>query len=201
MEDLETVEFGDTLGAIADQNLTRCSPVCFTGTEEDRAEQHDQGTIDEVLEDQDKREEGDTLEEANREADLLKQIPSPGHPESEKERLASRLRLSCRTHVAIRRQHRNLDICQKEHSCRCHVLPELHKITSTQPRLFDARDAFTRSRCLKHTQGVTTSFLQVQSRSGGRCVRDRRLSWHSILNPECCLYGNYVPSSKDCERV
>ena len=47
--DLETVEFADVLGAIAeDQHLTRCAQVCFTGTEEDQAEQRDHGTIDEV---------------------------------------------------------------------------------------------------------------------------------------------------------
>ena len=44
VEDLETVEFADVLGAIAeDQHLTRCAQVCFTGTEEDQAERRDQG--------------------------------------------------------------------------------------------------------------------------------------------------------------
>ena len=59
MEDLETVEFADVLGAIAeDHHLTRCAQVCFTVAEEDQAEQHDHGTIDEVLGDQDTEEEG-----------------------------------------------------------------------------------------------------------------------------------------------
>ena len=50
VEDLETVEFAGVLGAIAeDQHMTRCAQVCFTGTEEDQAEQCDHGTIDEVL--------------------------------------------------------------------------------------------------------------------------------------------------------
>ena len=50
VEALETVEFVDVLDAIAeDQHLTRCAQVCFTGTEEDQAEQRDQGTIDEIL--------------------------------------------------------------------------------------------------------------------------------------------------------
>ena len=54
VDDLETIEVADLLGAIVeDQNLTRCAQVCFAGTKEDQAEQHDQGTIDEVLEDQD----------------------------------------------------------------------------------------------------------------------------------------------------
>ena len=50
----------------------------------------------------------DVLEEADREADLLEQIPLPGHPESVRERLASWLRLPRRARVAIRRLHRNL---------------------------------------------------------------------------------------------
>ena len=38
------------LGAIAeDQHLTRCAQLCFTGAEEDQAEQHNHGRIDEVL--------------------------------------------------------------------------------------------------------------------------------------------------------
>ena len=54
VEDLEAVEFADVLGAIAeDQHLTRCAQVCFTCAEENQAEHHDEGTIDEVLGDQD----------------------------------------------------------------------------------------------------------------------------------------------------
>ena len=93
-DDLEAVEFADVLDSIAeDQHLTRCAQVCFTGTEEDQAERHDQGTIDEIPEDQDMEEGGCVLEEADREADLLEQMPLPGYPESEKERQASWLRL------------------------------------------------------------------------------------------------------------
>ena len=104
VDDLETVEFADVLGSIAeDQHLTRCPQVCFTDTEEDQAERHDQETIDEVLGDQDMEEGGDVLEEADREADLLEQMPLPFHPESEKERLASWLRLPRRARVAITR--------------------------------------------------------------------------------------------------
>ena len=84
VEDLETVEFADVLSAIAeDQHLTRCAQVCFTGTEEDQAEQRDQGTIDEVLGDQDK-EGGDALHEDDREAGLLEQMPPLGHLVREK---------------------------------------------------------------------------------------------------------------------
>ena len=173
VEDLEIVKLADVLGAIAeDHHLTRCAQVCFTGTEEDQAEQHDQGTIDEVLADQDMEERTDVLEEADREADLLEQIPLLGHPESEKERLASWLRLIRRASVAIRRLHRNLRHLP-QHLCRCHVLPKLHKIISMLQRHFDVRDATTHKPRPQTQQRITTSTLYVQSRSGSRCVRDR----------------------------
>ena len=85
-----------------------------SGTEEDQAEQRDHGTIDGVLGDQDIAEEGDVLEEAEREADLLEQMPLLGHPESEKERLASWLRLPRRARVAVRRTHRNFRHLSRE---------------------------------------------------------------------------------------
>ena len=81
-----------------------CSGV-FHRYRRDQAEQHDRGTIDEVLGDQDMEEGGDAPEEADREADLLEQIPLPGNREPEKERLASWLRLPRRARVAIRRLH------------------------------------------------------------------------------------------------
>ena len=47
VNDLQSVEFADFLGSIAeDHHLTRCAQVCLAGTEEDQAEPHDQGTID-----------------------------------------------------------------------------------------------------------------------------------------------------------
>ena len=49
----------------------------------------------------------------------------------------------------------NIEICDiysKKHSCRCYVLPELHKTVSVPPRLFDVRDATTQSRDFKHTK-------------------------------------------------
>ena len=67
-----------------------------------------------VLGDQDTEEGGDAPAEADREADLLEQMPLPGHPESEKERLASWLRLPRRARVAMRRLHRNLRHLPKE---------------------------------------------------------------------------------------
>ena len=79
MEHLITVEFADVLGAIAqDFHLTRCAQVCFTGTEEDQAERHDHGPIDEVFGDQDMDEGGDVLDDADREGDL-RAARSPQH--------------------------------------------------------------------------------------------------------------------------
>ena len=43
--------------------MTRCAHACFTGAEEDQAEPHVQGTIDEVLGDEDMEEGGDVLGE------------------------------------------------------------------------------------------------------------------------------------------
>ena len=55
---MERVEFADVLGAITkDQHLTRCPQVCFADTEEDQAEEGDQGTFDEILGEQDIEEE------------------------------------------------------------------------------------------------------------------------------------------------
>ena len=91
VDDLETVEFADVLGAIAeDHHLTRCAQVCFASTEEE-ADQ-----------------------EAGREADLLEQMPLLDHPESDKERLASWLRPPRRARVAIRQLHRNLRSLSRE---------------------------------------------------------------------------------------
>ena len=81
--DLETNEFADVLGTTAeDLHSTRCAQVCFTGTEDDRAEQHDHGTIDEVLGDPDTERGIDAPEDAERKADAPEQIPLLGHPES-----------------------------------------------------------------------------------------------------------------------
>ena len=127
--DLKTVEFADVLCAIAeDQHLTRCAQVRFTGTEEDQAEQHDHGTIDEVLGDQDMEEGGDVLEEADREADLLEQMPLlvTQSPRKNVWHLGSvffaELALRSGDHIET------CDTNQEKHSCRCYVLPDLHNI-------------------------------------------------------------------------
>ena len=73
------------------------------------------------------------------------------------------------------------DIHRKKHSCRCYVLPVLHKITSVPPRLFDVRDATTQSRDLKHTKclrlgltRLTTKWGVDHLRCGGGGVGGRR---------------------------
>ena len=174
VENLETIEFADVLGAIAeDFHSTRCAQVCFTGTEEDQAEQHDQGTIDDILGDQDMKQGKDVLEEADREADLLEQIPLPGHPESEKERLASWLRLLRRARVAIKMITSKLATSTSRSTC-----ADATSCSSTT-RLHQCSEDISMSGMRQHkaepsnTQRITTSTLHVQSRSGSRCVRDR----------------------------
>ena len=82
LDDLESIEFANVLGTIAeDIHLTRCAQVCFTGTEDDQTEQHDQGTIDEVLGDPDIERGEDAPEEGDLKAGPPEQIPLPGHPE------------------------------------------------------------------------------------------------------------------------
>ena len=156
-----TIECADLLGTIAeDQHLTRCAQVCFAGTEEDQAEQHDQGTIDEVLEDQDAEGGGDALEEADREADLLEQMLLPGHPESEKERVASWLRLPRRARVAIRRLHRKLRHLPKV------VLVQLLRAARAPQESLIAAKTFRCQGCdntrakTSNTQSVTASTLR-----------------------------------------
>ena len=166
--DLETAQFVDVLDAIAeDQHLTRCAQVCFTGTEEDQAEQCDQGTIDEVLGDQ-YMEEGDALDKADREADLLEQMPVFGHPESEKERLASWLRLHRRARVAIRRGTSKLATFTGR-STRADVT-----CCPGSTRLHQCRQDLSMQGMRQHKAKTSnTQTLYVQTRSGSRCVRDR----------------------------
>ena len=90
--------------------------MCFKGTETDQAEKHDQGTISEVLGDQYMEQEEDVLEESDREAVLLEQIPLLGHPESEKEHQASWLRLPRRAHSDDYVE--TCDIYPDKHLCR-----------------------------------------------------------------------------------
>ena len=83
LDDLETNEIADVVGVIAeDFHLTRCAQAWFTGKEDDQAEQHDHGTIDEVPGDPYMERGGDSPEEADREVNLLEQVPLLGQPES-----------------------------------------------------------------------------------------------------------------------
>ena len=109
VDDLERIEFADVLGAInEDPHLTRCTQVCFTGTEEDQAEQSDQETIDEVLGEQDMEEGRNFLEEADREKLIYLSRRLLLVTQSQRKRLAPWLRPPRRVRVAIRRLHRNL---------------------------------------------------------------------------------------------
>ena len=83
LDDSEANEFADVVGVIAeDFLLTQCAQVCFTGTEDDQAEQRDNGTIDKVLGDSDMERGGDAPEEGEQEVDLPERIPLPDHSES-----------------------------------------------------------------------------------------------------------------------
>ena len=74
-----TVEFSDILCTITEHlHLSRCVKVCFTGAEEDTAEQHGLRTIDEASGDADVKQGEDTAEEAGQEADSSEQISPSG---------------------------------------------------------------------------------------------------------------------------
>ena len=88
--------------------------ICFTSTEEDQSEPHDQGTIDDILGHQDVGEVMDATTAADEEAELLEQKPLLGHPATEKERSTSWLRLPRSARVASRRRRRNLRHLPKE---------------------------------------------------------------------------------------
>ena len=155
VDDLETVEFADVLDAIAeDQHLIRCAQVCFTGSEEDQAEQHDQGTTrpssGRSRHGRRRRCSGrsqltEKLTRLNRYLFLVTQSQRKNvwHPG-----FAFLAELALRSGAYLE----TCDIHRKKHLCRCYVLPELHKTISVPPRPFDARDATTQSRNLKHTK-------------------------------------------------
>ena len=99
---------------------------------------------------------GNALEETDREADLLEQVPLPGHPEAEKERLTSWLRLPRRARVAIGRLHRNLRHRPKEALVQMLCCP-------SSTRLYQCRQDFSmlgvrqREAETANTQSVTTT--------------------------------------------
>ena len=168
VEDLETVEFADVLSAIAeDQHLTQCADVCFTGTEEDQAEQRDQGTTDEVLGDQD-MEGGDALHEDDREAGLLETDASTWSPSPRKNVQHPGFVFPRRARVAIRRLHRNLRHLPKEELVQMLRAARAPQDYISAAKTFDARDATTQSLDLKHTKWesmCSRSLTQSASRS------------------------------------
>ena len=123
-----------------------------------------------------------------READLLEQIPLLGHPKSEKERLASWLRLLRRARVAIRRLQRNLRHLPREalvQMLRAARAPQ--DCISMRPRPFDFRDATTRSRDLKHTKCHHLDPLRSITKWESMCSRSltQSANFFSILNAVC----------------
>ena len=80
---------GDLQSVAGDLHLTRFAQVCFAGTEEAHSEPHDQGTIDNIVEDQDTDDLPGATSGADAEAERLQLIPLPGHPVSVKKCLAS----------------------------------------------------------------------------------------------------------------
>ena len=147
----------------------------FHRSEEDQAERHDQGTIDDVLGDQDLEQGKGVLEEADRDADLLEHIPLLGHSTSEKERLASWFRLLRRARVAIRRSHRNLRHLNQRSTCAdarsCSSTTTLHQ-SSKNVSMSGLRQHKAET---SNTQSITTSTSNVQSRTLGS------LSFHECL--------------------
>ena len=93
-------------------------------------------------------------EEANREADLREQIPLLGHPESEKERLASLLGLPRAARVAIRRLHRNLRHLPKE------ALTQMLRAARAPTRLYQSR---RQERCDDQTWWIGIAVTDQQS--------------------------------------
>ena len=158
VNDLETIDFAEKLGTIAAyQHLTRCVQACLAGAEVIKLN----STIRERLTKSSETKTWKTEETPwkrliekliclNKHHCLVTRIP---------ERTSSILRSDDYIETC--------DIYRKKHSCRCHVLPGLHKTVSVPPRLFDVRDATTQSRDLKHTKchhlDVTRSITQLES--------------------------------------
>ena len=63
------------------------------------------------------------------------------------------------------------DTYRKKHSCRCHVLLELHKTISVPQRLFDVKDATKQSRNLKHTKYHHLDLIRSLTKWESMCSR------------------------------
>ena len=191
VNDLETIEFSDVLGAIAeDQHLTRCAQGCFAGTEEDQAE-HSWETktwkkmpwkkliekliyLNKCL--------YPVTDTRERTSSVLASSPSPSSRRNQTvtSKSATRTERSTRADVTCCPSSTRLYQCCKD-------------ISMSGLRKHKAKTS--------NTQSITTSTLHIQSRCGSRCVRDRGLSRRTLFDLECCLYGNHLRSSMDCERI
>ena len=86
----------------------------------------------------------------------------------------------------------------EKHLCRCYVLPELHKIISMLSRRCQVCDN-TKPR--PQTHKVSPPQPHTFNREVGVNVFEIVDSVCMRFDLECCLYGNYIRSSMDCERV
>ena len=154
--DLETVEFADVFGAVAeDLQLTRCAQVCFTGTEEDQAERHDHGTMDEVLW------QTKTWKKEEMSLSLVAQSPRKNVKHLGFVILAV---LDLRSGDYIE----TCDIYSEKYSCRCYELPEHHEIISMQ---HDVRVLTSPSQDLKHTRCRRLDLIRSITRWELMCSR------------------------------
>ena len=172
--DLETIDFADVFGAIAeDHHLTRCAQVCFKGTEKNQAERHDDGTIGEVLGDEDVGEGRGVSEETDREADLLEQVLVTQNPSKNVQRLGSVLAASSspcpRCDLATTPKlaaSTGRSTCADATCCPIskRLIECCQDLSMLEMRQHKAETS--------HIQSVTST-LYLLSRSGSRCVRDR----------------------------
>ena len=166
--DLETVEFADVLGAIAeDQHLTRCARVCFTGTEEDQAP----GTIDEVREIKTWNKEEMPCKKPIEKLTFLNRCRYPVTQTPRKNVWHPGFVFVAELASLSDDYIETCDIYRKKHSCKCYVLPELHKITPVPPRRSDAKDATTQSQDLKHTECLHLDFTLSLTKWESMCSR------------------------------
>ena len=87
------------------------------------------------------------------------------------------------------------------HSCRCYVLPELHKTFSSAAKTFrcwGCDDAKPRPQTHKVSPPRPSTFNHEVGVGVFEIVDSVGLA---LLNPECCLCGNHVRSSMDCEGI
>ena len=172
VDDLETVEFAGVLGAIAeDQHLTRCAQVCFRGTERTKPNNMTTEQLTKFWE----------IKTWNKEEMLRKKTIEKltclnrclyAVTENPR-RKAWHLGFVFLAVLALRSGDyiETCDIYRKKHSCKWYVLLELHKIKSMLQRHFDAKDATTQSRDLKHTKYRHLDFTHSITRWESMCSR------------------------------